>query len=88
VNKGFVHNMLDSEDTGDQNKFHYLAEEEQFSATEIDFGDPAALLRRQKAILEAIQKHSKGEQFDPLRILTRGLGIWIVILCHGGKFLL
>lgn len=82
--------MLDSEDTDDgtQNKFHFLAEAEQFSANDINFEDPAALLRRQKAILEAIQKHSNKEQFDPLRILCRKVNIWIVILCHGGKFVL
>lgn len=40
--------MLDSEDTGDvnQNKYYYLAEGEEFSANDINFEDPAALLRR------------------------------------------
>ena len=46
VNKGFLFNMVDTEEiNSDLNKFHYLADSE-FSATEIDFSDPTALLRR------------------------------------------
>lgn len=43
--------MSDSSDYNEneddsKNKYHYLAEGAQFSATDIDFDDPAALLRR------------------------------------------
>lgn len=60
VNKGFLEGIGDTEDhelNQDDNKFHYLAEKDEFSAKEVDFDDPAALLRRQKAILKAIEKH-------------------------------
>ena len=84
--------MVDSDDSSESdtdslNKYHYLAGDK-FSADDIDFSDPTALLMRQKAILETIKKHQSKENFDPLRILNKGIGIWVVILCHGGKFLL
>ena len=89
VNKGFVGGMADEEAADDgSNKYSFLAEGLEFSALDIDFSDPTALLKRQKTILEAIHKHQNSEKFDPLRILTRGVQTWIIILCHGGKFLL
>ena len=90
VNKGFVMGMTDddsSDSMSEENKYSFLAESE-FSAEGIDFSDPGALLKRQKAILEAIHKHQNNEKFDPLRVLTRGINTWILILCHGGKFFL
>ena len=55
----------------------------------VDFSDPAALLRRQRKILEKIQKHSsEGRHFDPLRILRQPVVHWVLILCHGGKFVI
>ena len=77
----------EEEESTEENKYSFLANEE-FSAEGIDFSDPAALLKRQKAILEAIHKHQNSEQFEPLRILNKRVGIWILILCHGGKFVL
>lgn len=58
VNKGFVMGMTDddSAESSEENKYSFLAENE-FSAEGIDFSDPGALLKRQKAILEAIHKH-------------------------------
>lgn len=58
VNKGFVMGMTDddSTETNEENKYSFLAENE-FSAEGIDFSDPGALLKRQKAILQAIHKH-------------------------------
>jgi len=53
---------------------------------DIDFSDPAALMRRQRKILERIQKHQAKTNFDPLRILRSKVVTWMVILCHGGKF--
>jgi hypothetical protein len=63
VNKGFVMGVTDDEEQPDQdsNRYQFLAESEEFSAQDIDFSDPTALLRRQKAILEAIQKHQASE---------------------------
>jgi len=89
VNKGFIMGMTDDEEveSSEENKYSFLANEE-FSAEGIDFSDPAALLKRQKAILEAIHKHQNSEQFEPLRILSKKVGIWVLILCHGGKFVL
>jgi len=58
LNKGFILGMTDHYD-GDQseeNKYSFLSSEE-FSADGIDFSDPGALLKRQKAILEAIHRH-------------------------------
>ena len=73
-----------------QNKYYYLANKEEFSAEQFDFDDPAALLKRQKAILAAISKHKDSqESFDPFRLLRKGKTLmWILILCHGGKFLI
>jgi hypothetical protein len=90
VNKGFIQGMTDEEEpmsSSEENKYSFLAGEE-FSAEGIDFSDPGALLKRQKAILEAIHKHQNSESFEPLKILTRGIGTWVLILCHGGKFVL
>jgi len=77
----------EEEGSSEENKYSFLANEE-FSAEGIDFSDPAALLKRQKAILEAIHKHQNSEQFEPLRILNQSIGTWVLILCHGGKFVL
>lgn len=58
VNKGFVMGMTDDEEEEEEgNKFSFLADGAEFAAGDIDFSDPTALLRRQKAILEAIHKH-------------------------------
>ena len=47
VNKGFVMGTTDDDEEGsDENKYKFLAESEEFSAKDIDFSDPAALLRR------------------------------------------
>jgi len=47
VNKGFVTGTTDDdEETSDENKYKFLAESEEFSAKDIDFSDPTALLRR------------------------------------------
>ncbi|TNV78763.1 hypothetical protein FGO68_gene3958 [Halteria grandinella] len=89
VNKGFVMGVQDDDEVEQEgNKFQFLAESEEFSAKDIDFTDPTALLKRQKAILEAIHKHQNTEQFDPLRVLQHGIQHWVLILCHGGKFFL
>jgi hypothetical protein len=77
----------DSSELSEENKYSFLAESE-FGAEGIDFSDPGALLKRQKAILEAIHKHQNSESFDPLGVLTRGIKTWVLILCHGGKFFL
>lgn len=53
LNKGFIHGLFDQEEEPTQN-FEFLAENNDF---EIDFSDPAALMRRQKKILETIHKH-------------------------------
>ncbi len=53
VNKGFIMNMTEDDSTDEENKYSFLADSE-FSAEGIDFSDPGALLKRQKAILEAI----------------------------------
>jgi hypothetical protein len=75
----------DDTSSSEENKYSFLASEE-FSADGIDFSDPGALLKRQKAILEAIHKHQNSEEFEPLKILNRGIKTWVLILCHGGKF--
>jgi hypothetical protein len=49
------------------------------------------LLRRQKLILEAINaiKQQKQGVFEPLKILRKKSAIvWVMILCHGGKFVI
>lgn len=63
VNKGFIMSMTDDDNedpSQEENKYSFLADEE-FSADGIDFNDPGALLKRQKAILEAIHKHQNSE---------------------------
>ncbi|CDW87012.1 UNKNOWN [Stylonychia lemnae] len=94
INKGFIDGIADTDGNdmngqhADKNKYHFLADSQQFSAVDIDFSDPAALLRRQKGILEAINKHMNTETFEPLKLLSRGINTYIVLLCHGGKFAL
>lgn len=50
VNKGFVMGVADDDEPSDlqsdENKYSFLAEGDQFSAKDIDFSDPTALLRR------------------------------------------
>jgi len=81
--------LRDEEDSAnEQNKYFYLADKEEFSAEKFDFNDPASLMRRQKAILQAIQKHEAIETFNPLYILSKAKPMWTLILFHGGKFVL
>mmetsp|Transcript_45790 Transcript_45790/g.33514 ORF Transcript_45790/g.33514 Transcript_45790/m.33514 type:complete len:89 (-) Transcript_45790:571-837(-) len=47
VNKAFLLNLWMSEEVDDsQNRFHFLAEKEEFSADKYDFQDPVSLMRR------------------------------------------
>jgi hypothetical protein len=93
VNKGFLSNLLDDDDNSglnsksEENKYQFLSEEMGADDGE-DFYDPAALLRRQKILLQKIEDKSKGD-FSPLKVLSQASGIkYMVILCHGGKFAL
>ena len=72
------------------NNYAYLLNDPEFAADSTDFSDPAALVRRQKRILEKIQKHKDQNvaNFDPMRLLRSPLLVYTVILCHGGKFVL
>ena len=84
--------MFDSEslDQDDESKFAFLATNEQLNAIETDFNDPVSLMRRQKLILEAIEKHKNQNvsKFEPLTTLKKEQFLWMVLLCHGGKFVI
>ena len=86
VNKGFLYNMFSLEEEDQAEKFSFLADDTELMDT--DFTDPASLMRRQKRIIDNINKHMSKTNFDPLRILRKDKIKWIVILCHGGKFAL
>jgi len=90
VNKGFIHGLVDDEDAEGESdtKFEFLATESQQDIGDIDFQDPAALLRRQRKILERIKNHQTKSKFDPLKILRKPKKLWLIIMCHGGKFVL
>jgi hypothetical protein len=93
LNKGWLFQMFDSEESNEDeetSKFEFLASDESFNAIETDFSDPASLRRRQKMILEAISAHKeqKISSFEPLKILKKGDVVWMLILCHGGKFVI
>ena len=59
LNKGFFYGMLTDQESEQENssKFDFLADNAELAAEYIDFSDPASLMRRQKRILEKIQKH-------------------------------
>ena len=92
INKGFVFGLFDSNDgEGDSqndNKYSFLADNQEIMNDIVDFTDPAALMRRQQRILESIEKQANRSNFDPLRILRKKQIKWMIILCHGGKFVL
>lgn len=56
VNKGFIYGLFDQEEETDTSKYEYLADNKELMNDIVDFTDPAALLRRQKRILESIEK--------------------------------
>ena len=104
VNKGFFDQMFladVAQSEGDEeSKFGFLAESEELDAAQTDFTDQASLLRRQKLLLDQIESHQakKFSGFDPLKVLKSssvrtedGKKVplkWILLLCHGGKFVL
>jgi len=59
VNKGFIYGLLDQDDGAEEegNKYDFLSQTDELGGDSVDFQDPAALLRRQKKILEKIEKH-------------------------------
>lgn len=80
VNKGFLDSMslLDPDsvnggEDAEESKFAFLASDDQLNADGTDFSDPAALLRRQRKILEQIEQHQakQNANFDPLKLLRR-----------------
>ena len=76
VNKGFLDSLSppEAEDDDCESGFAYLASSESLNADETDFSDPAALLRRQRMILEKIEEHKasiSNVNFDPLKLLKR-----------------
>ena len=86
VNKGFMYRMYDEEEK--ESDFSFLAENTDLT-DDTDFSDPASLIRRQKKIIENIEKHRNKSTFDPLKIIRKPDGVkWMMILCHGGKFAL
>ena len=90
-NKAFIDGLAEPEEEGkeEESKFEFLAADDDMNAELVDFSDPIALQRRQRKILEKIQKHnSEDRHFDPLRILRQPVVHWVLILCHGGKFVI
>ena len=79
VMKGFLDQMVFDETKEtvswehEDDKYAFLASDDQFNADGVDFSDPAALLRRQRLMQEAIQKHQANStaNFDPLKLLRR-----------------
>ena len=82
VPKGFLDSMFfdqtsvlskcNNEDDN-QEKYAFLASDESLDADSTDFSDPAAILRRQRLILEQITTHeaNKNANFDPLKLLRK-----------------
>lgn len=82
-----MHKMYDEEEK--ETDFSFLADNESLLTEDTDFSDPASLIRRQKKIIENIEKHRNKSTFDPLKTLRKPDGVrWMLILCHGGKFAL
>ena len=87
--KAFIDGLAEPEEEEEETKFEFLADDENMNAQLVDFSDPIALARRQRKILEKIQKHiSEDKHFDPLRILRQPTVHWVLVLCHGGKFVI
>jgi hypothetical protein len=88
INKGFINGLQDEEieSNSETNKFEFLAND--LTVDNTDFSDPASLLRRQRKLLERINIHMNQTKFDPLRILRKMRVLWMLIICHGGKFVL
>ena len=78
VNKGFMDSMffdqsVQNEEEDDQERYAFLAQNEDLDAAQVDFSDQAALLRRQRMILEQITTHKANQKsnFDPLKLLRK-----------------
>lgn len=89
IYKGFLVDLFDENDEeGEIDNYEFLLNDPDLAAEFTDFTDPSALHRRQKRILDKINKHKNSTTFDPLRVLRNSTLTWMVVLCHGGKFVL
>jgi len=61
----------------------FYKDDEETKSSNIDFENPEMLKKRQAKLLEKCKIAPK--VWDPF-LLIKNIGIWIIILCHGGKF--
>ena len=84
-------NMVEVSGMGNEAPNYSPPEEEKYiefyeggsEVEELDYRNQALMNKRQKALLENIEARKSG--FKPFKLIT-DLRIWIIILCHGGKF--
>lgn len=72
----------------DVSEIEFLSHNEDLTPNKIDFTNKAALLKRQREILEEIESNRRAKEntFNPFRLLMKGPASWFIILCSGGNF--